>query len=176
MIVHEIHDLSNDYVVELLKEGIANTVRVKNDADMRNYHFDSRDSGANIFHRLKRGVYKDGCYYVLEEDGEFKGCGGWNPYKDDIALALTRAYIPPKYRHQWYLAKHILPRIIDATVSYDHLWMTVNSYNKKLYDWISRNNSTKTIGILPDIYSKFSPLGRTLIYNTSQYVLEYERD
>lgn len=171
MIVHRINSI-RDPAVDFLIAGLSACLDVDDYPDSHNYHPEFKSAGPNLFRALANGRYESGCYFVLEKDGEYCGSGGWNHYKDNVALALTRAYIPRKYRSQFFLGKYLLPLIVDETKSYDHLWMTVNEHNKIVYRWLEQGKRGKW----PEIYEKFVPLGETWVYNTMQYVLEYERD
>lgn len=173
MLIHKIHDLrTNANVTELLIAGLSENKH--DDKTKRNYNPLYRDDPANLLYVLDEGRYETGAYFVLEQDGKYCGSAGWNKYNSTTALCLTRAYIPVHLRSRFLLAKYILPRIIEETVDFEKLWMTVNEYNKGIYDWIERMPRT-TKNWWPDVYSKFAPLGVTQIYNTKQFVMEYER-
>ena len=149
---------------------------------IKNYHPDYSSDPANIFYILSdvNGRYHRGCYYVLEDAGEFLCSAGWNEYELDqtIALALTRAYINPKYRANYYMGEYILPKIIKNTVLYKHLYITADSYNSAIYQFFVRANEGKRTAIFndwPDIYRNFKPIGKKNIYYTEQYVAEYQK-
>ena len=72
----------------------------------------------------------------------------------------------------------ILPKIIESTVDYDHLYITADSHNSAIYQWFVRANQGKKPGMFndwPEIYRKFKPIGKQTIYYTEQYVAEYTR-
>lgn len=178
MILHEIHDSSDSHVLRLLEESFS---KITDKNVIKNYHPNFRTDPANIFHILSdsNGRYNTGCYYVLENDGEYVCSAGYNEYGLDpsIALALTRAYVEPKYRTKYYMGQYILPKIIEATRNYDHLYITADSHNSAIYQWFVRANEGKSPGMFndwPDIYRKFKPLGKLTIYYTDQYVAEYK--
>jgi len=155
--------------------------KIENSNLLKNYHPDYKNEPANIFYILndKNGRYNKGCYYVLENNGEYVCSAGWNEYDLDntIALALTRAYVEPKYRTKYYMGEYILPKIIASTRNYKHLYITADSYNSAIYQWFVRANEGKSPGMFndwPDIYRNFKPIGKQTIYYTEQYVAEYE--
>lgn len=179
MILHEIHDSSNNHVIKLLEESLC---LITNENIIKNYHPDFKDNPANIFYILNdpKGRYNKGCYYVLEDNGTYVCSAGYNEYDLDntIALALTRAYVAPKYRTKYYMGEYILPKIIESTVDYDHLYITADSHNSAIYQWFVRANQGKKPGMFndwPEIYRKFKPIGKQTIYYTEQYVAEYTR-
>lgn len=178
MIIHELHEASNKLVIDLLE---ATFSKIKDKNILVNYHPDYKTNPANIFYILNdmNGRYKKGCYYVLEDDFGYVCSAGWNEYDLDrtIALALTRAYVEPKYRAKYYMGEYILPLIIKNTRKYNHLYITADSYNSAIYQWFVRAEQNKKPGIFndwPSIYRKFKPIGKKTIYYTDQYVAEYE--
>ena len=180
MRLHEIHDASNRVIMNLLEDSFSNIT----DADIiKNYHPDYKNEPSNIFYILNdvNGRYQRGCYYVLEDNGEYVCSAGYNEYDLDqiIALALTRAYINPKYRAKYYMGEYILPKIIENTTHYKHLYITADSHNSAIYQWFVRANEGKRPAMFqqwPDIYRKFKPIGKKHIYYTEQYVAELDRD
>lgn len=179
MKLHAINDASDKYVMNLLEASFLN---IKDKNILTNYHPHFNNHKANIFYILndQNGRYKNGCYYVLENDGEFVCSAGWNEYELDrnIALALTRAYVEPKFRTQYNMAQYILPKIIENTAKYKNLYITADSYNSAIYQWFVRANEGKSPGMFndwPDIYRKFKPIGKQTIYYTEQYVAKYEK-
>lgn len=179
MKLHKINDLSNKNVISLLHEELG---KITDSEYIENYHPDFSNKPSNLFFILadKNGRYKKGCYYVLENSGEFICSAGWNEYEFDssIALALTRAYVNPKFRAQYYMGQYILPEIIKSTENYCHLYITSNSYNSSIYRWFSRAAEGKSTTIhkqWPDVYKKFVPVGIKNIYFTEQFVVEYKK-
>lgn len=178
MILHEIHDLSNDIAVNLLKRGLSN---ITDERHLQNYHPDFSDSTSNIFCILKNGRYNKGKYYIIEEDDNYICSAGWNEYELDsnIALMMTRFYVRPEFRQKYYATSHILPKALNEAKDYKYIWMSMNEYNKSLYTWFDRASKGKLPGLFnywPDIYRKFSPIGKRDIYYTEQYVVEYKHD
>lgn len=179
MLLHELHDSSTEFVINLLEESFSKIT----DIDIiKNYHPDYKNDPANIFYILNdvHGRYNRGCYYVLEDNGEYVCSAGYNEYDLDqtIALALTRAYIDPKYRAKYYMGEYILPKIIESTILYKHLYITADSHNSAIYQWFDRANKGKRPTMFnnwPDIYRKFKPIGKKTIYYTEQFVMEYQR-
>jgi hypothetical protein len=148
---------------------------------IKNYHPDYKTNPGNLFYILNdpNGRYKKGMYYVVENNGEFVCSAGWNEYDSDTALVLTRMYVAPKYRVNYYVANYILPEILKEVTNYKHVWATVNEYNKALYEWFVRDRSGKRTALFndwPDIYRKFKPIGKKNIYYTDQYVIELDRN
>jgi hypothetical protein len=174
MIIHSIKNLSNPVLVKLLKENLSAVTDVNS---LKNYHPDYSNLPGNLFYILNEGRYADGNYYIIEQDGEYLGSAGWNPY-DDVALVLTRAYIPEKYRRQYFMAEHLLPLILEETTDYNKLWITCNKYNIAIYHGLGRLSSGKSTSFFstwPPIYKNFVPIGKKIIYHTEQYVAEYIR-
>lgn len=179
MIIHRMHDDSNYHVVNLLKETFS---KITDKSLVENYHPDYEAIPSNIFYILKNenGRYKQGCYYVIETEGKFVCSSGWNQYEHDpdIALVLTRTYIEPIYRGKYYLAEYILPNAIEEAKFYKKIWLTVNEYNKTMYNWFMRADLGKSTGLAnnwPSIYKKFKPIGKKNIYHVEQYVMEYQK-
>jgi len=171
MIVHNIKDLSNSHVIKLLEDGLRN---VSKDHLLENYHPNNKHNSANLFYLLENRRFLNGNYYVLEDkNGEYAGSAGWNQFNDEIALGLVRTYIIPKYRAQYLMVQHFLPAILEETKNFKKVWLTFNEYNKKIYDIIVLMNQGKSIS-WPNEYKKFSPIGTKLVYNTLQYVVEYQ--
>jgi hypothetical protein len=171
MIIHTVNDLSNTDVIDFLKFGLKEAV------GLENYHPDFSSNPANLFYILDEGRYKHGNYFVMEEDGKYAGSAGWNPY-GEVALVLTRAYIPVKYRMMYNMAHYLLPTMFNQTTSYEKLWITCNDYNVSIYNAITRLSQGRSAGIFngwPEIYKKFNPIGMKVINNTPQYVAEYTR-
>lgn len=179
MIVHEIHDLSNKHVTDLLLNGLA---KIEESDYTKNYHPDYKNDQGNLFNLLENGRYRNGHgkYYVLEENNELVSCAGWNEYDldKDVAMLLTRMYTIPKHRMYYHHAEHILPKILEETKHYKHQWLTMNLYNRKMYNWFLRNQEGKATSIYtawPDIYKNFKPIGLKNIYYTDQLVAEYQK-
>jgi hypothetical protein len=180
MLLHELHDSSNEFVMNLLEVSLS---KITDNDIIKNYHPDYKNDPANIFYILNdvHGRYNRGCYYVLEDDGEYVCSAGWNQYDLDstIALALTRAYVEPKYRTKYYMGEFILPKIIESARDYEHLYITADSYNSAIYQWFVRAEAGKSPGMFsdwPDIYKNFKPIGQKTIYYTEQYVVEYKNE
>lgn len=175
MLIHEIHNLENHAVSFLIDEFSKIT-----DTDIvKNYHPDYSHDPANFFYVLESGRFRKGHgkYYVIEEDNRFVCSAGWNEYDIDptIALCLSRMYISNKYRTKYYVGTHILPLALTETTHYEKVWMTVNRYNRALYQWFERVSTGKQPTLFdewPDIYKRFSPIGIREIYYTEQYVVE----
>ena len=180
MQLHELHDSSNEFIMNLLEVSFS---KITDSDIVKNYHPNYHTEPANIFYILNdsNGRYQRGCYYVLEDDGDYVCSAGWNQYELDssIALALTRAYVDPKYRTKYYMGEYILPKIIDSTRDYEHLYITADSHNSAIYQWFVRANDGKCPTMFhqwPDIYRKFKPIGKKNIYYTEQYVAELNRN
>ena len=59
MIVHQIQDLSNQPVINLLKHGL----QIVDDENLiKNYHPDYADHNSNLFYLLNKGRYKKGMH------------------------------------------------------------------------------------------------------------------
>lgn len=180
MQIHEIHDLSNNKIVSLLEQGLS---KITDENLLANYHPDYKHHNSNLFYIIGYGRYRKGFgkYYIIEEDNKFICSAGWNEYETDpsIAFALTRMYIDPFYRGQYLVAQHILSKTLNETKQYAKIWLTVNKYNKRLYDWFVRAGQNKRTALFndwPEVYRKFKPIGEKTIYNTTQYVVELIRN
>jgi len=175
MIIHCINDDSNVVVCDLLKQEFS---KITDDKALTNYHPDYSNQPGNFFYVLKQGRYKKGNYYIIEENNEYVCSAGWNEYglNPDIALLLTRTYINPKYRAQYYTGNYILPLLIQESINYKHQWITCNEYNKTIYNMFVRLSNAKSSvpSQWPEIYKKFKPIGQHMVYNTLQYVGEYK--
>jgi acyl carrier protein len=179
MIVHEIHDLSDKKIVNIMDRALR---KITDEDILVNYHPDYYDHPGNLFYIIKYGRYRKGFgkYYILEEDNNYICSAGWNEYESDpsIAFALTRMYVDPAYRGQYFVAQHILSKSLNETKNYEKIWLTVNKYNKRLYDWFVRADQNKRTALFndwPAIYRNFKPIGEKTIYNTPQYVVEFIR-
>ena len=179
MKLHLIHDSTDTHVVNLLETAFS---KITDKNIIKNYHPDYRTDQANIFYILNdpNCRYHKGAYYVLEGDGDLVCSAGWNEYElmPDVALALTRAYVNPNHRAKYYMGEYILPKIIQNTTSYEHLYITADSHNSAIYQFFVRNDLGKRTAVFndwPDIYKKFKPIGKQTIYYTDQYVAEYQR-
>lgn len=178
MIVHEIHDLSNGYVIELLKSGFS---QIADGKIIKNYHPEYSSENSNIFFILGKGRYKkgQGKYYVVEDQGKYVCSAGWNEYDSVTALALTRMYTAPEYRGNYFVEKFILTSSLVETEHYEKVWLTVNEYNRVIYSWFERAQQGRATALFndwPDTYKLFYPIGKKIIYNTSQYVMELRRE
>lgn len=172
MIIHSINNLSNSNVINFLKHGLEEAV------GLENYHPDFSNNSANLFYVLKEGRYKQGNYFVMEQDGKYVGSAGWNPY-DEIALILTRAYIPASERRKYNMAHYLLPLIFEQTTNFEKLWITCNDHNFAIYQALTRLHDGKSAGLFsawPPIYKKFVPVGKKTVNYTEQYVAEYIRN
>lgn len=180
MIIHTINDLSNTKIIDFLKRGLEETIRLEN--GLENYHPDFSDNNANLFYILKQGRYKNGNYFIMEEDGKYAGSAGWNPYfyeNELLALGLTRAFVPVQCRTKFYLANHLLPIVLDQSISYKKLWITCNDYNFTIYQTLARlqlGKSSTFNSVVPSIYKKFVPIGKKIVNFKEQYVAEYIRE
>ena len=171
--VHEIHDLSNTYVVDLLKKGLNSII---DESYQQNYHPNYSDVPGNLFCILENGRYRKGKgkYYVIEEDGKYVCSAGWNEYDQDTALMSTRMYILPEHRVKYHIATYILPVALKEATHYKNIWISFNKYNLTMYKWFERVDQGKKGGLFndwPDIYRRFKPIGVKTIYNTKQYVV-----
>lgn len=176
MKIHEIHDIHNSYVTDLLKDEFS---KIQDPTFFENYHPNYKDRPANIFYILEHtNRYKNGAYYVLENAGQYILSAGWNQYEYDpsIALIITRLYISPKYRRRLLMSEYILPKIIEETKEYFHTYVTVNEYNRNLYNSFIRARNKKVLRHPHiELYRNLVPRGKMNIYFTEQEVLEYSR-
>lgn len=174
MKLYSINDLSNKKLVNFLKENLKS---INDEKIIKNYHPEYKDTPGNLFFVLKEGRYKVGNYFILENEGTLIACAGWNYYDNDIALLLTRAYIPKEHRRKYFFSKYFLPRMFEETVQYKKLWITCNDYNISIYRAIERLNKGQSAGLFdqwPKIYSGFRPIGKKIVNYTEQYVLEWD--
>lgn len=174
MNVLEITDLTDTLLIDFLKNNLS---KIEDMSCTENYHPDFSNKPGNLFYILKEGRYVNGKYYILEQEGEYLGSAGWNPY-NDVALLLTRAYIPPRFRKNYFMAEYLLPKMFEETKDYDKLWITCNDYNSVIYNAFVRLSQGKPAGIFnkwPSVYKKFIPIGKRIVNYTEQYVAEYKR-
>ena len=164
MQIHAIQDLSNNYVISLLKSNLS---KIVDPNIISNYHPDFSNTPGNLFYILNEGRYKIGNYFVLEEDSQYLGSSGWNEYATGTALIMTRTFIPPSYCGSRLISKQVtLPIMFKETTLYNKLWITCNSHNKAIYDMIERANHGVFSGIGSigrDLYSQFSPIGTKIM-------------
>ena len=175
MRIHQLNDLSDRYLVGLLEQGLS----VVTDPDIKhNYSPEFRECDANLFYILQNGRYSTGCYYIIEDHDELVACAGWNKYNDDTALVLTRAFVAENYRTSYIMGEKLLPLMIHSTVAYKNVWITCNEYNKSIYNWFERKAAgrrTTMFADWPEIYSRFEPIGKKIVYNTEQYIVQLKR-
>jgi hypothetical protein len=175
MNIHEIQDLSNEHVINILKQGLSN---IDDERIIENYSPTFSEVNSNLFYVLKDGRYKNGMYYVMEENGEYLASAGWNQYDDSTALVLTRAFISKSHRAKYIFAETCLPKMLEACSDFDKVWITCNKYNKTIYDWFCLAEKGKRPALFnnwPDIYRQFQPIGIKSVYNTEQYVVQLRK-
>lgn len=171
--IHQINDLNNNLVFEILKNGITKNM-FDRDTLAANYLYECKNNPGNLFYILKQGRYKVGSYFVISENNRYIASAGWNHYNDDTALLLTRMLVIPDYRGSYILAKTVLQTMIDQSSTYTNQWITFNDYNLTLYKWFERVEQGKRGALFnnwPEIYSRFKPIGQREINHTSQYVV-----
>lgn len=176
MILHEIHDSSNQKIINLLKSTFSN---ITEERLIKNYHPDFSTFPGNFFAILEEGRFhkNNGKYLVLVDDGKYMASSGWNIYAEDfeVALLLTRTYTDPSQRGNYNLAKHLLPKILSETNGFKRRWVTMNFHNEKIYKLFNHLSEHKHSDRLDNLslYKKFKPIGTRTIYNVDQYVVEY---
>lgn len=169
MIIHQIKDLSNEYVTSLLIEGLL----LEKD---QNYNPYSNTVNQNIFSKLRTNFFEKGNYIVLEDENGYVASTGWYEYNEDIALVLVRSYVKKEYRQRWILSKYCLPIIMEQTKKYKKLWITVNESNSYLNKSFERIKEGKLAWpYTPQILRKFEPIGKKYINGMDQYIIEYLR-
>jgi len=179
MIIHSIHDLTDQVLVNLLKTGLDT---INDSKYIKNYHPDFSDQPGNLFYILSQGRYQKGRgkYFIIEEDGKYICSAGWNEYELDptVVLVLTRMYIVPEHRARYHIGNHILPKAIQEASNYKKIWITCNEHNKAIYNWFLRASTGKRPALYnnwPEIYKRFTPVGMKTVYYTDQYVVEYQQ-
>jgi len=177
MNIYTINDLSNIKVIDILKKEFSQIT----DSDIiSNYHPDYAQTPGNLFYILEQGRYQVGKYFVIVDDADgFIASAGWNQYELDasVALLLTRMYVSPRHRTQYYIGNHVLPIVLEEVADYKHQWITCNEHNSMIYQWFSRSALGKRTAMFdnwPKIYKKFKPIGKKTIYYTQQYVAEFD--
>ena len=176
MNIYTINDLSNDKVVNALKNGLS---EITDERIIKNYHPDYTHFSGNLFYILEHGRYNKGNYFVITDDYDnFIASAGWYQYELDtsIALLLTRMYVSLKHRTQYHIGNYILPKILDEVKGYENLWVTWNNHNDAISKWFDRADRGKSTALFnnwPDIYKKFKPIGKKIIYYTEQHVAEF---
>jgi hypothetical protein len=178
MEIYTIRDLSDVTLINKLKKEL---VLITDGNIIKNYHPNYEDIPGNLFNTLKTGRYEFGSYYILFENNEFVCSSGWHRYEYDhsIALVMTRSYVNPKFRAHYYMGKYLLPKMVAEASNYEKIWITVNEYNKAIYNRFFRKNTKKRselFGNWPEIYDNFVALDKQLIYNTEQYVIQYVKN
>jgi len=179
MIIRSIQDLSNQHIVGILEKEFS---KITDPAIVENYHPKHSRNPGNLFFILENGRYKIGNYSViLDDDENFIASAGWNQYELDhsVALLLTRMYVSPQHRTQYYIGNHILPVALIEAAEYKHKWITCNEHTIMIYEWFTRAAQKKRSALYsdwPDIYKKFRPIGKKNIYYIDQYVAEYTGD
>lgn len=173
MFVHEIHDLSNIYVTDLLKNGLS---EITDPEVAKNYSYSCSTESSNLFRVLERGRYAPGkgTYYVVEDNGKYVSSAGWNEYSSDTALLMTRMYVSEACRSKYFMGELLLPHMFEATQKYPFVWMTFNEKNKALYNWISRSYGSSK-NIWPKIWFNFEAIGIRNVYNVDQYVVQMKK-
>ena len=178
MKIYEINDLSNDRVVNILKNGLTESL-FKKPKLHENYLYSYKDNPANIFNILENGKYKVGAYYVLaEENDNYIASAGWNQLNNDTALLLTRMVVSLPYKTSGILGNTILPMLIEKTSSYDKVWMACNEYNVAIQKWFMRNEEGKSLAVSwswPEVYKRFTPIGKHTVNGTEQYVFQLKK-
>lgn len=175
MNIHEIQSLSDTYVIDILKRGLS---KIDDENIIMNYSPDHSEINSNLFYILKEGRYREGMYYVMEEDGKYIASAGWNKYNEDTALVLTRAFISEEHRAKYIFAETCLPKMIEACSTFDKVWITCNKYNKAIYNWFCLSDKGRRPALFnnwPDIYKRFEPIGIKSVYNTDQYVVQLRK-
>lgn len=180
MKVHEIHDLANKLVIDILKHGVS---EIHDESIVKNYHPDYYNIPGNLFYILESGRYRHGHgkYFIITDDSDKYVCSvGWNEYdlNPTVALLLTRMYITPAYRAQYIIGKTVLSQMISEAENYSRLWITANNHNRSIYTYFERasqNKRTVLFNDWPDIYKRFKPIGKQVVYYTEQWVAEYDK-
>lgn len=169
VITHKIQDNSNEYVMDLLADGLI-------ESDDVNYNPLYENLSQNLFKKIRSGLFKNSSYIVLEDENGYVGSSGWYEYNEDIALVLVRSYVKKEYRQRWILSKYCLPIIMEQTKKYKKLWITVNESNSYLNKSFERIKEGKLAWpYTPQILRKFEPIGKKYINGMDQYIIEYLR-
>lgn len=174
--VHSIKNDSNIALIDFLKKGLS---QIDEPHLLENYHPSYSSNKGNLFYVLGQGRFLNGNYYIIESNGQYIGSAGWNPYTNDTALALTRAYIIKDYRTEYLMAELLMPRILEESKEYPKLWITCNEYNKSIYNAFVKLSKNQTAGLFnpwPEIYRQFIPIGKKIVNYTEQYVAELRRE
>lgn len=178
MKIYEINDLSNDKVINILKNGITKELFKKAQL-YENYLYSYKDNPANLFYGLEKGHYRIGAYYVLvDEDNNYIASAGWNEMNAMTALLLTRMVVSIPYKTSGILGHNILPIMIEKTMSYKRVWMTCNEYNVSIQKWFMRNQEGKSLSISkswPEIYKRFEPIGQHTVNSRKQFVFQLKK-
>lgn len=176
MIVHEIHDLTNPVVVNLLETGLS---KITDENYVKNYHPAHSSDPGNLFFVLERGRYQKGRgkFFVIEENGEFACCAGWCQYDGEpsTAIGINRLYTDPKYRFNYYGGTVVLPQSLEESKHYKNIWLTFNEWNARLHDRFVKAAAGERVNDWPEIYHQFLPIGKKIIYNVPQFVVAMKR-
>lgn len=172
--IHQINDLTNKKIVEILKNEISKDMFDREQL-AANYLYEYRNTPGNLFYILNQGRYKTGAYFIVTDKKKYIASAGWNHYNKETALLLTRMLVIPEYRGSYILAKTVLQTMINQSSNYKNQWITFNDYNLTLYKWFERVDQGKSGALFnnwPEIYSRFKPIGQREINHTLQYVVE----
>jgi len=169
VITHKIQDNSNEYVMDLLADGLL-------ESDDVNYNPFYENLSQNLFKKIRSGLFKNSSYIVLEDDNGYVGSSGWYEYDENTALILVRSYIKKEYRQRWLLTEKCLPIILDDAKDYKNIWITINYSNSYLQKAFERTNAGKLAWPgMPRLLKKFKPIGTKYINGLEQYIIEYEK-
>lgn len=176
MIIHEIHDLSNSYATELLIQGLT---KITDENYVKNYHPKYSSDPGNLFFVLEHKRYQQGKgkFFVIEENNEFACCAGWCQYDGapNTAIGINRLYTDPKYRFNYYGGTVILPQSLEESKHYKNIWLTFDQWNARLHDRFVKAAAGERVNDWPEIYHQFIPIGKQVIYNVPQFVVEMKR-
>ena len=170
MITHKIIDNSNEYVMELLADGLI-------DCSSKNYSPLHEHLSQNLFYKLKSGRFKDSFYIVLEEDGRYVGSSGWYEHDYETAIIFVRTFLRDDMRQKHLLSRYFLPEFLK--LKYRRLWITINDNNKSLVNGFTRIKDTRgsSLGFKwHDDFKKFKPIGIQYINGIDQHIIEYENE
>lgn len=169
MIVHKIQDNSNEYVMELLADGLITVEEI-------NYNPLYENLSQNLFKKIRTGLFKSSSYIVLEDENGYVGSSGWYEYNKDTALVLVRSYIKKEYRQRWLLTDYCLPIMLEEAKDFKNIWMTVNPSNSYLQKAFERTENGKLAWPnMPPLLKKFKPIGMKYINGLDQYIIKYEK-
>ncbi len=107
-------------------------------------------------------------FSVVEKEGLPVACASFYSL-ENYAVLLSRSYVVREHRNNWHLTELLERQLVNCDDNV--LRVCFNSPTASFYEYIRRKSNS----YLPNIWYKFLPIGKHVINNTEQYVIEYDR-